>query len=290
MLHILWLLLKIIGIIILAILGMLILLVSVVLFVPFRYRADATVSGELSSLKAEAKISWMFRLIYGYVSYEENKLDWQFRVFWKKFNVDKEQADFIEDDEMSETGAPVQNKEIEKDTSVTQIKEAEDECFEEESVEDSTPKSKVKEKNPRFFEKIKYTFQNICDKIKMLKRKKEQLEEFLSDEVHKSSWSRLVRELIQLLKYIRPKKLKINVHFGFEDPSITGRVLAVLGMLYPFYVDSVNVRPDFENKIIEGNLFMKGHLHSIHLLMTFLHLFFDKNVKVTYKTIMNWGK
>ena len=66
--------------------------------------------------------------------------------------------------------------------------------------------------------------------------------------------------MVRLLKFLRPKKLTGNLHFGFEDPSVTGKVLAVLGALYPFYGEHIRINPDFENEIFEGDVLVKGNI------------------------------
>lgn len=61
MLHILLLILKIIGIIILVLLGLFLLAVGCVVFVPVRYRAHALYDEKAC---AQAKLSWLFHLVY----------------------------------------------------------------------------------------------------------------------------------------------------------------------------------------------------------------------------------
>ncbi len=281
MLHILLMLLKIIGIILLIILGILVLSVCVVLFAPAKYHGTANASGTLDSIKANIKFSWFLHLISGYVTYENKKTDWQVRILWKKLNVEKEE-------QMSEP------KNIEKTKKITE----EDNKSDKETLhqpETDIPQVKPgkemhNKKKQGFFEKIKYTFQNICDKIKMLIKKKEDLQGFLTSEIHQSAWKCIKREAIRLLKYIRPKKMTANLHFGFEDPATTGKVLAALSILYPFYGDHINIEPEFEEKILEGNVFIKGYIMCIHLLIVIFNLYFDKNLKTTYKDIQKWKK
>ena len=82
MLHIVLVLLKIIGILLASILGLLIFLILLVLFVPIRYgiRAD-----NLNELRAEGKVSWLFRLLYIRVTYLDEQLIIRLRLFGKIF-------------------------------------------------------------------------------------------------------------------------------------------------------------------------------------------------------------
>lgn len=289
MLHILWMLLKIIGIILLIILGVLVLSVCVVLFVPLRYHGKAEAKGTLDSVKAHLKFSWLLHLVSGYVTYENRETKWQVRILWKKLNVEKkdsQEAVFSENVSEDESSKELKT-DTEKDKS--KINESEpDKLNEKTNGKTSSKKSEKQKKN--IFEKIKYTFRDFCDKIKALIKKKEKLQEFLTNEIHQSTWRKLKQEIWKLFKFLKPKKLVLNLHFGFADPSVTGKVLAALSMLYPFYLDHINLEPEFDEKILEGDAYIKGTVRGLHLLIVICNLFFDKNIKTTYKAIKNWKR
>jgi hypothetical protein len=82
MLHIVLVLLKIIGIILASILGLLLLLILLVLLVPIRYRLNAD---NQEKIEAEAKISWLLRLIYIRAYYSDSKLVIKLRIFGRIF-------------------------------------------------------------------------------------------------------------------------------------------------------------------------------------------------------------
>lgn len=289
MLHILWMLLKIIGIILLIILGVLVLSVCVVLFVPLRYHGKAEAKGTLDSVKAHLKFSWLLHLVSGYVTYENRETKWQVRILWKKLNVEKkdsQEAVFSENVSEDESSKELKT-DTEKDKS--KINESEpDKLNKKTNGKTSSKKSEKQKKN--IFEKIKYTFRDFCDKIKALIKKKEKLQEFLTNEIHQSTWRKLKQEIWKLFKFLKPKKLVLNLHFGFANPSVTGKVLAALSMLYPFYLDHINLEPEFDEKILEGDAYIKGTVRGLHLLIVICNLFFDKNIKTTYKAIKNWKR
>ena len=289
MLHILWMLLKIIGIILLIILGVLVLSVCVVLFVPLRYHGKAEAKGTLDSVKAHLKFSWLLHLVSGYVTYENRETKWQVRILWKKLNVEKkdsQEAVFSENVSEDESSKELKT-DTEKDKS--KINESEpDKLNKKTNGKTSSKKSEKQKKN--IFEKIKYTFRDFCDKIKALIKKKEKLQEFLTNEIHQSTWRKLKQEIWKLFKFLKPKKLVLNLHFGFADPSVTGKVLAALSMLYPFYLDHINLEPEFDEKILEGDAYIKGTVRGLHLVIVICNLFFDKNIKTTYKAIKNWKR
>lgn len=138
------------------------------------------------------------------------------------------------------------------------------------------------------YHKIKYTIQEICDKIKELLEKKNKLLEFVQNEVHRGAFAKLKKETIKLFRRLKPKKLQVKAVFGFEDPSITGRVLGAIALFYPFYLDGVSLRPDFERRILKGKLYGKGHIRFFYLVHFAWKLFRSRDVRRTYKDIRNF--
>ena len=297
MLHILWMLLKIIGIIILVILGLVLVTLGVVFLVPLKYTGTAVLDKEIEKSTAQLKFSWFLHLFSGNVSYIDKQLSYEIKVVGKKIQLDKAN-DNIEDivenkkqdevteeklTEMSEKNEGNLAKKITRDVVSDVISDVSEKS---EETESKKQVKKKKAKKESVLKKIKYTFQNICDKIKMLKQKKNEVEEFLTNEAHKSAFGKLWKETKKLLKALKPKKFELNAHFGFEDPSLTGKILAVLSMLYPFYGDNIRIQPDFENVIIEGDLYLKGKIRVIHTVKMAWNLIWNKNVRITLKDIL----
>ena len=139
-----------------------------------------------------------------------------------------------------------------------------------------------------FFQKIKYTFQRLCGKIKTLSEKKEKVKEFLADEVHRRAFHKTKPEFSRLMRRIRPKKLKGTVHYGFEDPYHTGQVLAALGVAYPWLGEAVSVYPDFEKRILQGDLYVKGTVRALYVVLLIWKLVWCKDVRTTYHHIRSF--
>ena len=139
-----------------------------------------------------------------------------------------------------------------------------------------------------FFQKIKYTFQRLCGKIKTLSEKKEKVKEFLTDEVHRRAFQKTKTVLSRLMRRIRPKKLKGTVHYGFEDPYNTGQVLAALGVVYPWLGEAVSVYPDFEKRILQGDLYVKGTVRALYVVLLIWKLVWCKDVRTTYHHIRSF--
>lgn len=281
MLHILFLILKIIGMILLAILGILILLICTVFFVPANYLIQAKTEDGVQGLAFEAKVHWLLHLFTAYYVYKDKQSDWQVRIGWKTFNhkdhesstrSKKEHEDaIVEDVELSE-----KSDDSEGQTSGEQTEAGN-------SAEATTKTSEKQCKKQSWFEKIKCTIMKICDKIKSIWETREKVTAFLTDDVHVEAFKIVKNEIGILARHLRPRRIKGFVKFGFEDPYRTGQVLAGLSILYPFYGENVEIYPDFEKKILEGDLYIKGHIRMVHLMAMLWRLFFNRYIRKTYR-------
>ena len=72
---------------------------------------------------------------------------------------------------------------------------------------------KVADRIRRFYQKIKYTFQRLCGKIKTLSEKKDKIQSFLTDKVHKAAFQKVKKEVLRLFAKLRPKRFSGRVHF-----------------------------------------------------------------------------
>ena len=84
MLHIIFLILKIIGIILLVILGIAVLLVSTVLLCPVRYRITAKSDGTLDGIDTKVRMHWLLRFISAYALYRDENLIGRCAFYGKK--------------------------------------------------------------------------------------------------------------------------------------------------------------------------------------------------------------
>lgn len=304
MLYIIGMILKIIGIILAVILGILVLLVCIVFFVPVRYEAAAKFPEDIKSIYAQVKVSWLLHLISGRAVYENGELSWKVRIFWKSIDNGEDDTGAEEDEvkkaetlikepenKVQETVVlPQKEEHIEiqqKENRETQKKSQKDSAESESEKKDSEKKrepvwEKILGKLKTIFEKIKYTFNQICDKIKVVLNKKEEVVVFLENKTHRAAFARLKKEMIWLKLFLKPKKLKADLVFGFEDPYNTGQVLAALSMIYPFVGEYMNIRPDFERRVLEGEFYMKGNLRMIHMVILMWKLVWDRNVRTTF--------
>ena len=311
MLHILILILKIIGIIIAVILGILLLLIAIFLFAPVHYEVQGRCDGDLGSLKGKVQITWLLRLIRADILYKNGKMKWRLRLAWikrgntgtgkkqKEVQTLQKQAEKAEISEMKEAEkTEIFGPEEEEASHTVRQKSAHVPESEKRKTENGIPekeKSVDSEKNGSFYQrilswiqKIKCTFRKLCDKIKALSGKKEKLEEFLRDEVHKGAYHKCKKEFFRLMKHLKPKKADVRIIYGFDDPYYTGQALAVFSVLYPFVGGCISVTPDFEHQVLKGSAYLKGKIYLWHFVQSGWKLIWNRNVRQTYRDIRNF--
>ena len=89
-----------------------------------------------------------------------------------------------------------------------------------------------------------------------------------------------------MLKKMKPKKLQANIEFGFADPYTTGSILAYASILYPFYGDNISIRPNFEEAIVKGDVYVKGRFRISYFLSMGIRLILNKDIRLTIKDTM----
>lgn len=124
--------------------------------------------------------------------------------------------------------------------------------------------------------KIRLTFRGICDKIK-------QWYTFLQMDDTREAIRFLKEKGKGLIRHILPRKIRGNVVFGFDDPSLTGQVLAVAGAVYPLYKERLQIIPVFDRQVLEGEVKLSGRIFGGYLLWQAWQIYRNREVKVTYR-------
>ncbi|MBS5130070.1 MAG: DUF2953 domain-containing protein [Lachnospiraceae bacterium] len=313
-LHILLWILKIIGIALAVILCMCLLLIGILLFVPVRYEIFFRSRGMQDSLEADIHVSWFLRLVAARIRVNGIETDFCVRAAWKQLfpvkekeeseeteNFLKEKQDNIleSSDRKEEQKAEqsFQKEEILKEKDFTQkIEEKEKEKQKTEEKKKTAPDKEADgawfrkildfwNKIKAIWVKIKYTITGICDKIEVFIERKDRLTEFLAQEEHRKAFSVGVSELRRVLIILKPKELHGKLRFGFSDPYLTGNTLALLGIIYPFLGDSLEIIPEFEECVLEGEVFAKGKLRVGTFVRTAIRLLRSRELRMTVRDI-----
>ena len=111
----------------------------------------------------------------------------------------------------------------------------------------------------------------------------ETLTDFWNLEENVKARESIWRELKFLWKHSRPRKADLTLHFGFEDPSWTGQCMGVLSILNVWYPGRIFLKPEFEQEIFEGTLYIKGHMMLAVPLLSIFRLWRDENVMKMYR-------
>lgn len=318
MLHIIGLIFKIIGIIIGVILAIAVLLVCIVLFSPIQYEVKAEFPGDYKKIKAGAKVSWIFHLFSFQAMFQEQRFRWKARAAWIRLGEKKEktkktrksepttqvvrkietvQETKIKEEEMPKVKVAENEKRLEERDAIAQqieesyqAKEQKSQGNKKKEKSKEQPKKKKRslgQKVRNYFKKIKYTWNRICDKIKILIEKKEQAVQFVEDEDHKAAYQFVLKNLIWIKRFLGIRRIKGDLTYGFDDPYRTGQILAVSSILFAFIGEYINLTPDFENEILSGKLYIKGKIRLIYIVILAVRLLLNRSIRKTYKDIMD---
>lgn len=142
MLHILLLILKWIGIVLAVFLLLVLLLINLGLFVPIRYRADASCQNDIETLEAEFELSWMWKLFFLTACWKKGKVDMKIRIGWKYlFSEEKEGKS----EEKIEVPEEKEEKDLQKEKEEQKFLKEQKESLPPEKTNRSLPENNVQE-------------------------------------------------------------------------------------------------------------------------------------------------
>lgn len=314
MLHILWMILKFILIVLGILIGLLLLALLFLLFCPVCYQGE--VSGTLEEWKkaqGTVSVSWLFHGIGLRIQFREGRLVHSIRLLGipleKLKRISRIRSKTASGKPSSEKNSTVKQEQTKEEYSPRQLppgdtsvqtfrKDAEESVIQSESMmeadekktEEKTEKSVKSGSAARIWNKItmfwdKLTkipdyIRNFSSKAQSIYDKIDYTKDFLTHprvkEAISFAWARLKR----LLKHIFPTYLEGHVTFGSEDPSVTGTVLAALGITMPFHKNCIRIQPVFEGRnLLEGDVKLRGRIYGIVIVVTAVQIYFHKNIK-----------
>ena len=309
LLHILLFLLKLIGIVLLVILGLIVLILAIVLLTPIRYRIGAS---KYQTIQAEGKVTWFFRLIEMVFKLdtgaeEGKRLHLSFRIAWLKlYDNQKPKEKRIKQKKTRKTKSKPESEQLEKviQSAKPEQPEAKVQPIKTEQateMKNEMPKAVHPEKILRLAKNaankilslIRGVFSLICsilsipskimDGLEKLEnfftKLREKKEAFLAfyNEAHNHQWfTAFWHRLKKLLLKILPRADRLYLHFGFEDPATTGQVLGGLSILYPICGEKMELCPEFNEEILEGEVKCHGRIRPVSLVIFAVKSFLNK--------------
>lgn len=304
MLHIILLILKIIGIILLCILGIILFILLAVLFIPIRYKMDFSLY-EYGSIRC--MVSWFLRIFSVNFSYKKGESDKYVKIFgirtgliFGKDKISDKDKIFEKDifEEINESFSKTKNydypdmqKPENKDV-IELFKEDESESIQEEETdsmddEKSNEYSSTVKKKSIFkkildkFRKFRFKMKSIYGKIKNVYKKAASIKEFLGLEKTKAAISFLKEQAGAILRHIKPRKITGNLKFGTGNPASTGEILGIIYIFYKGVNEKFTIEPDFDNKVLEGEIHLKGRITVFTMLIIAIKLYRNKNLRDT---------
>jgi len=158
-----------------------------------------------------------------------------------------------------------------------------------EKKENKTVKKKIKKTKKKFniisrikkgLETLKAKWKAFKDRLKSLNIKKDAVIKFLNADGTLSGAGYLLTQGKRLLRMIFPKKIKGWLRFGTGDVYTEGQYLSYLCLLYPLYEGKVEIEPEWDEEVLEGDVFFSGRIIMFIILLVTLKVLFSKKVKM----------
>lgn len=291
-------------------LWLLIILVSVavlILFWPIRYRLKGAFSDNKPVVCA--KVSWLcglIRICFDYPEEKEPKIKILFFTIRKKQGkkTSKKKRNLREEKQNTVSKQGINIALLEPDgNSVAQKNEdnaTKKESFVDPSTQDSSMSNIPKKNSEDSFEKsskeeegwfsewkarikkIQYTIRAVYDKMTHIREEYLFYRGLWEDTVIKGYITDALFLIWKVIKKLLPQKVKITAQIGTGACDSTGYLMGVYGivmnLLPPKYL--ILLEPDFEKRIVDGNIDMRGHISVFSVLAVAIRLFFDKRLRM----------
>ncbi len=290
---------KIIGITLLSIIGFILLILMLVLFVPIRYRMEASYQ---ESFGACGKITWFLHIISLGFTYGVDGFTKYFRIFGfdllnrkKRIRKNKEKKKKKE----KPINRLPKESEYELEGFEEEVKTKTEEPAETIPDGGESASGQDQEEERGFFGKLKEYFGKIFDillhfrekieaaknKILTMKTNADKYYALIESDHNRETLKKALSQMVIALRAIRPRKWVGQAKIGFEDPSTTGMILVFLSFLYPWIGPHMKIEPVYEQAVIEGDTMIRGRIFLITLLVVGFKLYFNKDLKKLLKSL-----
>ena len=267
--------LSVIGIILLVILCIIVVLLLLILLTPVTYKAHIEKNEEFT---ADGEVSWLLGVFKAVFSFKDKKFDWGMRLLFldlKKLITEKKNAP-----KKPKKKRKKKLKKAKKQPTIMPGEKADKQVAKDaRSAAEAEIKIKTGKLPPpdniyaeeakpnRLIGKIKYTFYSVRDKINK------------GFDIY-AAYKAVKKRLFKIIAHVLPKKISGYIKFGFADPSVTGKTLAVICMFYPIVPEKLSLEPHFDEAVMECDVNIKGRIFLIVLLINGLKIYFNEQVKI----------
>jgi hypothetical protein len=129
-----------------------------------------------------------------------------------------------------------------------------------------------------FFKKCYNKCRTFAAKLKDLMKKGISVKEMLQDEMLQKAFCRCAGYGKELFVLLIPQKIYGHLIYGMSDPAQTGEILGVLAALLPVYGRHLDVTPDFSKEVLEGELYIRGKIRRYKILGLLWKVYKDKDL------------
>lgn len=278
--------LAVFGIGLLCITGLLLAVVLLAFFVPLRYSGNF--AKDSSSMRFSIKASWLLRLIRIKAVYEKELVIRAFILFFKVYDSGKPKKEKKKKRKRKEERPARQESAKAEPADITEpaVPEPIPETVSEPQEPDGTDESgetsgkiSVSERIREFIQNCICKIKNIYDKIRDILQNIRYYVELIREEETAALFRTCKARLWKILRSVLPRKLRADLVIGTGSPDTTGYCMALAGILYPHLGRFVNIEPDFEKTIFEGQIYFKGQITSFVILLQAVKFYFDKDLR-----------
>lgn len=293
--------------VVLKILGILILIPVVLLLLllicPICYQAEAEFDGKKP--KGKLRFSWALVIVRGKLFYDDG-IDFRIRVFgipvyrsdsrrWSLFGPDSKETSLEQRPEKKRAKyKPPKEKKKEPNTAAVSGKERDPEDVFDlvwEGEERKTKREALQEREKPieehklfgkkivdFFQKCYNKLKSILKKIQEFAKKTEAVGEVFEDEKIRNAAARMKAYGFDGIRLLLPQKIKGQLVFGTDDPALTGKMLGLIAAIMPASARCFEITPDFSGKILEGKILVRGRIRRYKILMLLWKIYRDKDL------------
>lgn len=311
--------LAIIGIVLGSLLLLALIILNIFLFVPFRYKIGGSNKDKLYFYFLSSFFLSFFRLkIY----YKEEMGYVAIRLFGIKI-IDKTFPELIELVEKISEKFSKKDKKSDKETEETSktddasleadtIPETDTEEYtitEEEVEEFLNEPDEIDEMNA--FEKNITFLSSIKDFILNIKKKWYNFKRFVKEKI--DQWNKIKKYIkyywkvlnhpsvkptlklfwdlmIKMMKHVWPRKWRLKIKYGDEDPYLTGKVHGYICMARGLFQREIDFTPVWDENIFEFDGYVKGRIQLIVFLMFAFKIFANRHLRKLVILIIKGGK
>ena len=147
---------------------------------------------------------------------------------------------------------------------------------------------KVLAKIKELWATFKETYSSSKEKATQAKEKLQDTKRLLKAKVTKRAFQYVKEVGLKMLKHIRPRKVEGKLTFGMEQPDQTGKTLGYLSIgcaVLRIPLNKMNIIQDFEKKVLDGYLQVKGKILLGIVLVYLVKLYFNRDVKRVMKSL-----